>query len=220
MHEYQKRLLALARLENLDDMSYRDVAARIGCNYPSQVKHHLEQLIKAGYLTRNAVGRLIVMSKTRSGDARVVMVPILGEADCGEATKYASDEIVHYLTLSPNVLGLTDMRGLFALKARGNSMDAAQVNGSKPIRDGDYILVRKCGSVEVKDRDYVVSVIQGLANVKRLRIDPLNRRVVLMPESHGAYPPIIIAEEDLESYEIAGRVVDVVRGIDDLATQP
>ena len=216
MHEIQKNLLALAQLGDIEDLSYRQIADRIGCEHASQVKHHLEQLIKHGYLVRNANGQLFVMGKVRPTDSNVVALPIMGEADCGEATRYATDDIQGYLTVSPSVLGRTDSTGLFALKARGNSMNNAKVKGVKPIEDGDYVLVKKCERAEVSDGDYIVSVIQGLANVKRLRVDPVHHRLVLMPESFHAYAPTIIAEEDMDAYEISGKVVDVIKGVDDL----
>lgn len=217
MHEIQKNLLALARLGSIDDLSYRQIAERIGCEHASQVKHHMEQLIKHGYLVRNANGQLLAMGEVRKHDSNVVTVPILGEADCGEATRYATDEIRGYLTVSPSVLKCGDIQGLYALKACGDSMDNARVNDSKQINDGDYVLVKKCGSTEVRDGDYVVSIIQGLANIKRLRLDAQNHRIVLLPESHRPYPPVIIAEEDVEAYEVSGKVVDVVPGVERLA---
>ncbi len=168
-------------------------------------------------MVRNANGRLLVVGKAGRGDSNVVTVPILGEADCGEATRYASDEISGYLSVSPSVLRRSDMQGLFVLKAKGNSMNNARINNSKPIDDGDYVLIKKCDKADVRDGDYVVSVIQGLANIKRYKVDERHRRIVLLPESHYSHLPIIIASEDLDAYVISGKVVDVIKGIDDLA---
>lgn len=215
MHETQRKLLILSRLENLDSLTYREIADRIGCDHASQVKHHIEQLIKHKYLIRNSAGHLIPMGLDRNDDDNIMTLPIMGEADCGEATLYASDQIRGYLSVSPSIINRTNTSGLFVLKARGNSMNKARVNGSKPINDGDYVLVKKTDKTEVVDGDYVVSIIHGLANIKRLKIDKQNSRIVLLPESHQSYQPIIIAEDDISSYEMSGKVVDVIPSTDD-----
>lgn len=213
MHVTQKNLLALAQIEELEDLSYRQIAERIGCEHASQVKHHLDQLIKHGYLLRNANGQLLIMGKVRHNDSNVLAIPIMGEADCGEATSYASDEIRGYLSVSPSVINRSDPRGIFVLRARGNSMNRAHVDGSKPIDDGDYVLVEKCDLSGIVEGDYVVSIIQGLANVKRFELDLHNQRIVLVPESYDShYNPIIIADEDIDTYSISGKVVDVIKG--------
>lgn len=213
MHEIQRSILALARLENVDDMSYRQIAERIGCNHASQVKHHLAQLMKYGYLVRNSSGQLLVVPKANKDDSNLLTIPIMGEADCGEATRFATDEMSGYLTVSPSIIGTSDLKGLYALRAKGNSMNNARIAKSKAIEDGDYVLVAKAGESSVYDGDYVVSNIQGLANIKRLKIDKHNNRVVLYPESFEDYDPIIISEDDLDSFKIMGKVIDVIKRV-------
>lgn len=213
MHDIQQKLLSLAAMDQLQDMSYREMASRIGGAHASQIKHHLEQLIKHGRLMRNSNGQLFVVGNTSPHNANVLSIPILGEADCGEATRYASDEIQGYLAVSPSMLPAKAAKKLFALRARGNSMNDARVCGNQPIEDGDYVLVEKAELDAIKDKDYVVSIIQGLANIKRWRVDRTNNRIVLMPESKlEDFSPIFIAEEDIENYQVAGKVVGVIHG--------
>lgn len=217
MHEIQKKLLSLGSIVDLSSLSYRQICERVGCKHASQAKHHIVQLIKNGYLVRKPDGSLVVTDKdTGLLDNRVLSIPVLGEADCGEATRFATDTIQGYLTLSPNMTSIKNTRNLYALIARGNSMNKAKIN-HKTIEDSDYVLVEKRNPYDPANDDYVVSIIGGVANIKRFQRDYAHQRVVLYPESHDSrYLPIIIANEDLESYQIAGKVVDVIKGIDHL----
>lgn len=139
-------------------------------------------------------------------------LPILGEADCGEATTYASDRIEGYLRLSPSLLPKAPLKRLYALRARGNSMNMADVGGNA-IDDGDYVIVEKRDLYVPENDEIVVSVIDGMANIKCFRRDHVNHRVILLSQSTYPYPPIIIANQDLEQYLPIGKVVSVIKGI-------
>jgi SOS-response transcriptional repressor LexA len=58
-----------------------------------------------------------------------------------------------------------------------------------------------------------VSIIGGLANIKRLRRDNARQRLLLLSESHRQedYAPIVISEND--DFVVEGKVVDVVKGV-------
>jgi len=56
---------------------------------------------------------------------------------------------------------------------------------------------------------YIVSIIDEMANIKKFVPDPQNKRIVLKSESTNEYLPIFIHEED--KYEISGRVVGVIK---------
>lgn len=215
MHEIQKRLLALAEHDDISKMSLRKVGERIGVRHAAQVRHHLNYLVRQGQLSQNETGKLTVVEKLTNTGISLMSIPYMGEADCGEATKLATGEIQGYLTISPKLTRITSTKDVFALKASGDSMDRADVGG-KSINDSDYVLVKKCDASEIADGDYAVSMIDGLANIKKFQLDWANRRIVLNSESHRYYPPIMIASEDIEYYQIAGKVVDVIKGVDRL----
>lgn len=211
MHWIQDKLLQVARLHDVDDMRLVDLVEMVGCEHPSQVRHHKQQLINKGMLVRKN-GRLVPALKTH---AALVTIPVLGEADCGEATKYADGRIVDNLALSPSVLNVQPTDSMYALVARGDSMNRATVN-NKTIEDGDYIIIEKKDSYVPKDGDIVLSIIAGLANIKRLRRDNKQQRLLLLSESRrqADFAPIIISEQD--DFAIDGKVVDVIKGVEDV----
>ena len=214
MHEIQKRLLALAEHDDIAKMSLRKVGERVGVQYAAQVRHHLNRLVKQGHLVKNAAGAFVV-PETSLNRGSLLAIPFMGEADCGEATMLASGQVQGYLSISPRLTHSTNTKDLYALKAKGDSMNMADING-KPIEDSDYVLVRRCNAAGISDGDYVVSIFDNLANIKRLHIDKTHGRVVLLSESHRSRPPIIIDAEDMDYYEIVGKVVDVIKGIEHL----
>ncbi|NCU31169.1 hypothetical protein EOM57_05195 [Candidatus Saccharibacteria bacterium] len=208
MHQVQQKLLDIAKLGNIENLRRVDLVEMVNCEYPSQITHHLNQLVKRGDLVRKD-GRLVPALKTNAG---LLLIPVMGEADCGEATKYADGRLVDNLAVSPSMLQPKLSDKLYALVARGDSMNRAEVGG-KTIEDGDYIIIEKHDNYTPKDGDIIVSIIAGLANVKRLRRDNARQRILLLSESHrqSDFAPIIISEND--DFAVEGRVVDVIKGV-------
>ena len=63
----------------------------------------------------------------------------------------------------------------------------------------------------VKTGDYILSIISGLANIKRFTEDKIHRQVVLQSESSQFFPPIHIHEDDMDEYLVNGKVVEVIK---------
>ena len=209
MNPIQQKLLNIAKFEDIERLRRVDLVEMVNCEYPSQITHHLKQLVKRGDLVRKD-GRLVPALRTNAG---LVMIPVMGEADCGEATRYADGRIVDNLAVSPSVLKPKLSERLYALVARGDSMNRATVEG-KTIENGDYIVIEKRDDYEPKDGDIVVSIIAGLANVKRLRRDNARQRILLLSESHRQddFAPIVISDRD--DFAVEGKVVDVIKGVE------
>ncbi len=208
MNPIQQKLLDIARVENIDEVRRVDLVKMVGCEYPSQITHHLNQLIKKGALVRKS-GRLIPSLAIAEG---LIRIPVMGEADCGEATKFADGRVVDALAVSPSVLTIKNQESIYALIARGDSMNRATVQG-KHIQDGDYVIVEKKDNYIPRDRDIVVSIISGLANIKRFVRDEANGRILLLPDSYRQqdFSPIVISEDD--DFRVEAKVVDVVKGV-------
>ncbi len=206
MNPIQEKILLLARTIDLDTTRRVDLVDLVGCQYPSQITHHMNQLVKSGDLVRVS-GRLVPAMKSVAG---YMTIPVMGEADCGEATRYADGRVVDSLVVSPSVVRTKRPDRLYALIARGDSMSSVNVNG-KSIEDGDYVIVDKLDGYEPQDNDIVISNIGGLANVKKFKREP--GRIVLLSDSHRQrdFSPIFIDEHD--DYTIEGRVVDVIKGV-------
>ncbi len=214
MHQIQESLLKLAGEKNLGQFTLREIGAFIGEDSPQKVKHHIQQLQQKGLIKIDKVKGTIQKTKQEwekslLGAVRLLSIPILGAVNAGPAQIFAETNIEGFLKVSSALLDNTprDVQTFLALKVVGPSMNRAEIN-KKRIEDGDYVIV-DIGDRNVSDGDIVLSIIDGMANIKRFRHDKENGHVVLMSESTKDFPPIYIHEND--NFMINGKVIQVIK---------
>jgi SOS-response transcriptional repressor LexA len=214
MHPIQQKILSLAGTQNLANLPLRKIGELIEePNSPQKIKHHIDKLKEKGLLLSEDGGKKWKPAEVGlDKKSNLVSLPILGAANCGEATMYADGAIEGYLKVSLRILGekfRNKLDDLFVLRASGHSMNRANVHG-KSIDDGDYVIAEKFHG-EPRSGEYVVSIIDGLANIKKILIDAKNEHIILAPESNMDFSPIYIHKEDYSNYFVGGRVVDVIK---------
>lgn len=212
----QKQLLELADTTDLGAESYYSLSKKLNINHPYKVKFALDQLEKNGYLFRNHKTGSITKASSAGGFSGLISIPFYGDVNCGEALSFADDTIKSFLQVSPSVIVTKRLSKIFALKAAGWSMNRADIQG-RPVTDGDYILAEKIEPGDVRNGDYVISLIGGAANLKRFYKDKVESRIILMSESTYDHPPIIISVHDADessAYIPIARAVEVIPGID------
>jgi len=220
MHIIQQKLLNLAKEYNLADLTLRKIGELISePGSPQKIKHHLDKLMEKGLLIVSGDGKIL---KPAVGGidkkSKIVSLPIVGSANCGEALTFADQKIEGYLKVSLKILGekfKSRLNDLFVLRAVGDSMNRANVNG-KNIEEGDYIIAEKEAGLPLNG-EYVVSIIDGLANIKKILIDKKNEQIILMSESSLDLPPIYIHADDYSNYLVCGKVVDVMKKPDEFS---
>lgn len=204
MSTIQERLLTLAEQHDLSSLSLRQIAKMAGIEHAQTVKYHLGKLVEVGKIKSVGGAMKVVIRGTEGG---LLSLPILGSANCGTATRFAEEQVEGFIRVSPRLLPST--RDLFVVRAVGNSMDQANISG-RCIEDGDYVVV-KTTVEEPRDGDYVLSVIDGCANIKRFYQDKESGTVFLASESSEGdlHPPIAIHQDD--DYLVNGRIVNVIK---------
>src|SRR3989344_212691 len=209
MHKLQEQLLKLSEIMDLGKLSLREIGKMIGQEHsPQKVKHHLLQLEKNGFVKINRAKKVIEgiqISIARKNS--LFAVPILGGASAGPAAIFAEENIDSYLRISSKLLN--KKKGVFAVKIYGSSMNKADIGG-KTIDDGDFVIVDS-EYKSPKNGDYVLSVVDGVANVKKYYEDKENDRIVLMSESAVNYAPIFIHSDDIDKYIVNGKVIQVIK---------
>lgn len=214
MHEIQEKLLTLAHDSDLSRISLRKIAELLDqpSMSPGVLQHHFAQLEKKKLLFVDRKAKTQQLGE-RAEDMRFYTIPIVGMASCGPANTFADEATEGYLTVSKNSIATIKGKS-FAVRASGNSMNKANIpapNGSTaPLEDGDYAIVdTEYTDLESNKGKYIVSIINGLANIKKLAVR--NYDIALLSESTdpSAYPPIIVSEND--DYLINGRVVAAVK---------
>lgn len=207
IHPIQSKLLGVISRINIKKMSLRDIALLVDESHPQKIRHHLAQLEKKGLIEIDKrTGIVKRMNQGLRNKESVIAVPVYGCADCGEATVYADQNLEGYLRVSRSLIGA--VKNIFAVKAQGPSMNKAKVNGQFSIDEGDYVLVDP-DNRNPKTGDYVLSVINEAANIKKFIWDSKTKQIALVSESTENIKPIFIHEDD--NYMINGIVKNVVK---------
>jgi len=207
MHPIQKRIFQLTSERGFSVPSLRGLGKLIGVDSAQQVKHHIGQLERKGILVYDREHKTLKLTKGEGTiQTKLVLIPILGAANAGPATLLADENLEGYLKVSSK---LVPRRQLFTIRVEGNSMNRANIDG-KSIEDGDYVIIDPQARVP-RDGDYVLSVIDDAANIKRYHFDKNNNQVVLASESTQEYPPIVIDPKEVSSYLMNGKVIQVIK---------
>jgi SOS-response transcriptional repressor LexA len=213
MHTTQQKILELARSQNLASVSLRRIGESIGeSGSPQKIKHHIEKLKEKGLLLADNNGKLLPAKGGLNEATSLISLPILGSANCGSARSYANGEIEGYLKVSKGILGenlIKKINDLFVIRATGHSMNRANIRG-KSIDDGDYVIAERTYSPP-QNGDYIISIIEGLANIKKFFTDKKNRQIMLVSESSFSFSPIFIHEQDYADYFVGGKVAEVIK---------
>jgi len=208
MHTIQEKLLKIIDEKNIGDLTLRQIGELIEEKLPQKVKHHLSQLERKGFILIDRKNKNInrISNKAQAGGI-FISIPIVGAANCGPATIYADQNIEGYLKISKRLA--PNKKSVFAIRAEGNSLNKADVHG-KNVESGDFVIVDS-ENISPKDGDYIVSIIDGMANIKKYRLDKSNHRIALLSESTQQYSPIFIHEND--GFKISGSVVGIVKNM-------
>ena len=207
MNETRKKLLELARHKDISQMGLRELARVLDVKSPQTIKFHLQKLHDTGLLDFEKPS--VRIDKSKLGVSSLIRSPIMGRVSAGPATQRADNELSGYLRISSALLRSRNYKDLFALKVTGMSMNKANVGGM-PVNDGDYAVVDS-SKRSPRDSDYVIAVVDGLANLKRFLYDRDNNQVVLLSESSEDYLPIFVHPEDSNEGLISGTVIQIVR---------
>lgn len=205
----EEEILELSRKRDIAKLGLREIGKLLDIKNPQTVKYYIRKLERDGLLDYFKRRLLITEAyKEVENFPTFISVPILGGANCGDATIFAVESNNGFLKISKNMLEKT--KNIFALIACGDSMNESNVNG-KNIEDGDFIIVDSEYKVP-KNNDVVVSIINGMANIKKFFIDRRNNQIVLIPESSNKnHLPIFIDPEEQSNYFVNGRVIQVIK---------
>lgn len=173
--------------------------------------YHLSKLEQEGYLEREPRARAMKLQAFDFGMSlagnimpiEFISIPLVGSANCGPAELLAEENIEAYIRVDKK--SLLRKSGIFALRATGQSMNRAHIHG-KNIEEGDIVLIDSEDRV-AKDGDYVLSIIDGAANLKKFKVE--KGQVMLVSESTEKFKPILIMEGD--DWQINGKVVGVLK---------
>ncbi len=179
----------------------REIGDQFAIRSTNGVRYYLDHLEDEGYIRRSAkISRgleLVHPAETvATADEGEFGIPVLGRVAAGSPILAEQN---HDSTLEPNRF-FGDMRGLFALKVRGDSMIEAG------ILDGDYVVVRS--QERANAGEMVVALVEDEATVKYYR--PRGEHIELEP-ANERYQPIVVERDS--QFRILGVVKGVMRTV-------
>ena len=172
--------------------SLEDIASHFDfLQYPSSAHYHVKKLQAEGYLERESnrsrsigifADRAVKTPVFKKTGMDAVRIPVLGAANAGPATLFAEENVEGYLKVSRSVLNRRN--DVFALRVEGDSMNRAKIDG-KNLEEGDFVLIDSTYRTP-RNGDYVLSVIDDCANLKKFQRDPKTGDVMLVSESRNS----------------------------------
>lgn len=195
---------------HLHSPSLKEIADFFSVSIPT-IYQHVSALEKKGFVrrTKNKKRDLEVTEKpvpknaVKSPAFEAFTIPILGAATAGSAVNFAEEHVEGYLKVSRKIL--KPKKGLFAIRIQGNSMNRASKKGSL-LTNGNFAVIDP-DNTNPDNNTYVLSVIDGLANIKKFQRDAHGIRLV-SESTEDIHKPIHVSSSD--NYMVNGEVVAVI----------
>lgn len=210
MHPTQQKILNLASSITIKDNNPRIIAKLIEIKNPQNIVHHIKQLSNNGYISIDDNHNIKVERQDRSTNEQLFQIPVCGSANAGPAITFAEENIEEYLGVPASEIGRSSKKGLFLVRVDGDSLNNTRELRGGPARTGDYALIDG-NNRNPMSGDYVLSVIDGMANLKRFFVERENRRIALRSESTIDIKPIYIKEEFFQDYMINGVILRIIK---------
>lgn len=175
LDSHQKKILDF--LEFGEDASYTlmDIGESVGIDHPQKVQNKIQQLEKAGYLTRTASGIYRVLKRYEEGNQ--LHIPFFGFAQCGHAGRtILEDEYPRKrIPVPPEYVDISDVANHFITKAKGDSMEPF-------IHSGDLILIKIQSGYNPEDLVLIVQNHQP--KIKRIKAVGEQRFLLSLNKAH------------------------------------
>lgn len=190
--------------------SIAEIAKELGVAAPTAYQH-VQALIKKGYISKSEnEARSISINPNIPGLGKMkpqfLSIPVLGAANAGFALINAEEYLQGYLRVASSII--RGRANVFAVRIEGDSMNKSKING-KNIENGDFVIVDP-NDLRAKDGDYVLSIIDGNATVKKVKRDKKFGSILLMPEStNPEHKTIYVSSQD--NFMINGKIIGVIK---------
>jgi repressor LexA len=177
----------------------------------STAQYYVKKLEKEGYLKKefNQPRSIRINSDQIINNIPKITesfsIPIMGSANAGRATIFAEKNIEGYLKVPNNLI--SKKNSIFALRVEGDSMNKARIDG-KYISNGNFVLIDSDYKTPKND-DYVLSIIDGCANIKKFEKNHNNEIRLISESTNLTHKPIYISSED--DFMINGKIIAVIK---------
>lgn len=192
MHHIQQKILNFADKINLKRDGLRQIGRLVGESHPFVVSYHLKKLEENGFIKIDKkTGEIRKIRGLKDDGGHFIAIPVLGMANCGDPTIFADERLEGYIKVSKSII--KNGNGIIGIKASGNSMNRANINGQN-IENGDYVIADS--KKQPHNGDYVLAIVDDCASIKKFVLDSKSKVVSLISESTENHPIIFIHQKD------------------------
>jgi repressor LexA len=175
----------------------REIGEAFQISSTNGVRHHLTVLEKSGHLRRvGKISRGLMPVGVQESSPPRIGIPVLGRVAAGQPilAEESFDD-----SLDPGQM-FGDVKGVFALRVRGDSMIGAG------ILESDYVIVRQ--QERATAGEIIVALLGDEATVKYFQP---RRGSIELVAANEKYPPIVVTSET--EFRILGAVIGVIRTV-------
>lgn len=201
LHDSQKTLINyLKDIDNLEGLSYWDIARETGLKNAQNVIHHLKQLERYGYVRRD-LGNPDKFEILKDPIEDVVYINLYGFAHCGNEGDFFSDgNLKDKVAISTKLFGVKDYKNTFLVKAKGDSM-------TPYIRENDLVLIEQQSDVDNGSIGLVIE--DGKPKIKK--ITKKNRNEIILSSLNPAHKDHVVKIG--QELRIIGRAKGIIHGM-------
>jgi repressor LexA len=192
LHSTQEALYSLLKDPNNEGLTLREIAPQIGVKSPNTVSHHINQLEKKGYISRDTSGNIRMIHNPGKG---ILFLNLYGMAGCGPDGFFSEDRVIDRIPLPSKTFKVTN--DSFLVEASGDSMYPV-------IKEGDLVLAEK--GIDPENGDMVVVIHNDQAKIKKIFREDNG---LILQSINPAYPPIGAYSD--QNLNICGVVTGVVQ---------
>jgi repressor LexA len=194
LHRNQKLLLKLLEQNIENPLTIRELQAELGVASPSVVTHHIQQLVKKGYLKRNPSNPKDYQIYVNPENP-IVYLNQYGTAQCGPLGSILDGNPVDRIPIASRLLNFPAEEG-FIVIAKGDSMEPH-------IKDGDIVIAQK--KQIVNDGEIIVCIHNEEVLIKKFFKH--GEQIILISLNSDKYPPFPV----LKYFKIEGVVKTVIK---------
>ncbi|HCC72023.1 MAG TPA: peptidase S24 [Bacteroidales bacterium] len=189
----QRKLLKILKESEANPLTVRDIQNLLGLSSPSLVHHHILQLEKKKFISRNPSNPKDYKI-LQDPDTYLSYVNLYGMATCGPKGTLLSGDPITRIPLSPKFISF-NIEDAFMVEAIGDSMEPG-------IHEGDFLIGKAQPTAE--NGDIIVCSLNSEIMVKQL-LKGVNE--IFLVSNNKKYDPIIVGSKS--NFVIEG----IVKGI-------
>ena len=197
LHKSQKILINFLKgVDNLEGLSYWDIARETGLNNAQNVIHHLKQLEKLGYLRRDPSNpdSFELLKDPIEG---VVYLPVFGFAHCGNRSEFFyENNLKEKVAISTSAFGISNPNDYFLVRAKGDSM-------SPSILETDLVVCEQ--RKDVANGSVAVLIHNDQCKIKQIFKTTTG---IILKSFNPTHPDIVVKKDS--DFEILGLAKQVI----------